>query len=44
MKWSFIPKGSTAPKYLVIKRGRGRAGHLQGPYLLERDPHALIEA
>ena len=31
IKWGFIPKGSTAPKYLVDQRRRGRAGHLQGP-------------
>jgi len=23
MKWSFIPKGSTAPKYLVINADEG---------------------
>ena len=30
VKWGFIPKGSTAPKYLVDQRRRGRAGDVQG--------------
>jgi NADH-quinone oxidoreductase subunit F len=43
MKWSFIPKGSTAPKYLVINADEGEPGTFKDRYLLERDPHALIE-
>ncbi len=43
VKWSFIPKGSTAPKYLVINADEGEPGTFKDRYLLERDPHALIE-
>jgi NADH-quinone oxidoreductase subunit F len=43
MKWSFIPKGSTDPKYLVINADEGEPGTFKDRYLLERDPHALIE-
>jgi NADH-quinone oxidoreductase subunit F len=43
MKWGFIPKGSTAPKYLVVNADEGEPGTFKDRYLLERDPHALIE-
>src|SRR3989304_2647090 len=43
MKWSFIPKGSTAPKSLVVNADEGEPGTFKDRYLLERDPHALIE-
>ena len=43
VKWGFIPKGSTAPKYLVINADEGEPGTFKDRYLMERDPHALIE-
>jgi len=43
MKWGFIPKGSTAPKYLVVNADEGEPGTFKDRYLLERDPHALVE-
>jgi len=43
VKWGFIPKGSTAPKYLVINADEGEPGTFKDRYLLERDPHALVE-
>jgi NADH-quinone oxidoreductase subunit F len=43
VKWSFIPKGSTAPKYLVINADEGEPGTFKDRYLMERDPHAMIE-
>ena len=43
MKWGFIPKGSTAPKYLVVNADEGEPGTFKDRYLLTRDPHALIE-
>jgi NADH-quinone oxidoreductase subunit F len=43
MKWSFIPKGHTGPVYLVINADEGEPGTFKDRYLLERDPHALIE-
>jgi NADH-quinone oxidoreductase subunit F len=42
-KWSFIPKGSAAPKYLVVNADEGEPGTFKDRYLLERDPHAVIE-
>ncbi|HEV8437333.1 MAG TPA: NADH-quinone oxidoreductase subunit NuoF [Methylomirabilota bacterium] len=42
-KWSFIPKDSPAPKYLVVNADEGEPGTFKDRYLLERDPHALIE-
>src|SRR5439155_18779840 len=43
MKWSFIPKNHTGPVYLVINADEGEPGTFKDRYLLERDPHALIE-
>ena len=43
MKWSFIPKAHTGPVYLVINADEGEPGTFKDRYLLERDPHALIE-
>jgi NADH-quinone oxidoreductase subunit F len=42
-KWSFIPKGHTGPVYLVVNADEGEPGTFKDRYLLERDPHALIE-
>ncbi len=42
-KWSFIPKDSTEPKYLVVNADEGEPGTFKDRYILERDPHALIE-
>jgi NADH-quinone oxidoreductase subunit F len=43
LKWSFIPKTHTGPVYLVINADEGEPGTFKDRYLLERDPHALIE-
>jgi NADH:ubiquinone oxidoreductase subunit F (NADH-binding) len=43
VKWGFIPKASTDPKYLVINADEGEPGTFKDRYLMERDPHALIE-
>ena len=43
VKWGFIPKGSTAPKYLVFNADEGEPGTFKDRYILEHDPHALIE-
>src|SRR5438093_8974922 len=42
-KWSFIPKNHAGPVYLVINADEGEPGTFKDRYLLERDPHALIE-
>jgi len=43
VKWGFIPKGHASPVYLVINADEGEPGTFKDRYLLERDPHALIE-
>ncbi|OLB97280.1 MAG: hypothetical protein AUH30_10480 [Candidatus Rokubacteria bacterium 13_1_40CM_68_15] len=43
MKWSFVPKNHTGPVYLVINADEGEPGTFKDRYLLERDPHALID-
>jgi NADH-quinone oxidoreductase subunit F len=42
-KWSFIPKAHAGPVYLVVNADEGEPGTFKDRYLLERDPHALIE-
>jgi NADH-quinone oxidoreductase subunit F len=42
-KWSFIPKASTKPRYLVVNADEGEPGTFKDRYILERDPHALLE-
>jgi NADH-quinone oxidoreductase subunit F len=42
-KWSFIPKDHAGPVYLVVNADEGEPGTFKDRYLLERDPHALIE-
>ena len=43
IKWSFIPKNHAGPVYLVINADEGEPGTFKDRYLLERDPHALVE-
>jgi len=43
VKWGFLPKGHPGPVYLVINADEGEPGTFKDRYLLERDPHALIE-
>jgi NADH-quinone oxidoreductase subunit F len=42
-KWSFIPKGSPKPRYLVVNADEGEPGTFKDRYILERDSHALLE-
>jgi NADH-quinone oxidoreductase subunit F len=42
-KWSFIPKASPKPRYLVVNADEGEPGTFKDRYILERDPHALVE-
>ena len=42
-KWSFVPKESAKPKYLVVNADEGEPGTFKDRYILERDPHALLE-
>ncbi|MGI8328447.1 NADH-quinone oxidoreductase subunit NuoF [Actinomadura scrupuli] len=43
MKWSFIPKGSTKPTYLVVNADESEPGTCKDIPLMMADPHALIE-
>jgi len=43
LKWSFIPKDNPKPKYLVVNADEGEPGTFKDKYILEQDPHALIE-
>jgi len=42
-KWSFVPKETTRPKYLIVNADEGEPGTFKDRYFLERDPHALLE-
>ena len=42
-KWSFIPKDSAKPTYLVVNADEGEPGTIKDRYLIERDPHRLLE-
>jgi len=42
-KWSFIPKNSEKPVYLVANADEGEPGTFKDRYIMERDPHALLE-
>jgi NADH-quinone oxidoreductase subunit F len=43
MKWSFLPKESDVPKYLVVNADEGEPGTFKDRYIMELDPHRLIE-
>jgi NADH-quinone oxidoreductase subunit F len=43
MKWSFVPKDSPKPKYVVCNADESEPGTFKDRYLMERDPHLVIE-
>ncbi len=43
VKWSFVPKESEKPKYLCVNADEGEPGTFKDRYIMELDPHALIE-
>ena len=43
MKWSFVPKDSPKPKYLICNADESEPGTFKDRVLIERDPHAVIE-
>ncbi|MDH4161214.1 MAG: NADH-quinone oxidoreductase subunit NuoF [Nitrospirota bacterium] len=45
MKWSFVPMGENAPKqkYFIVNADEMEPGAFKDRYLLEGDPHQLIE-
>lgn len=43
MKWSFVPKESPKPKYLVCNADESEPGTFKDRLLIEKDPHTIIE-
>ena len=43
MKWSFVPKDSPKTKFVVCNADESEPGSFKDRYLLEFDPHAVIE-
>lgn len=43
MKWSFVPKDLSVPKYLVCNCDESEPGTFKDRLLTEKDPHQLIE-
>ncbi len=43
MKWSFIPKDSPKPRYLICNADESEPGTCKDRVIMERDPHAMIE-
>jgi NADH-quinone oxidoreductase subunit F len=43
MKWSFVPRDSTKPKYIVVNADESEPGTCKDRLLIEYDPHQLIE-
>src|SRR6201997_42354 len=43
MKWSFVPRTSPKPKYIVINADESEPGTCKDRLLMENDPHQLIE-
>ncbi len=42
-KWQFLPKDGAKPVYLVVNADEGEPGTFKDRYILERDPHQMIE-
>src|SRR4029078_12049144 len=43
MKWSFVPKQSAKPKYILCNGDESEAGTCKDRMISEQDPHAVIE-
>src|SRR5262249_24492734 len=43
MKWSFVPRTSPKPKYIVVNGDESEPGRCKDRVLIENDPHQLIE-
>ncbi len=43
MKWSFVPKDSPKPKYLVVNADESEPGTFKDREIIEQDPHSLME-
>ena len=43
LKWTFMPKGTDKPKYLVCNADESEPGSFKDRLLMERGPHQLLE-
>ena len=43
LKWSFVPRASEKPKYLVVNADESEPGTCKDRLLIQHDPHQLIE-
>jgi NADH-quinone oxidoreductase subunit F len=43
MKWSFVAKNTGKPTYLVLNADESEPGTFKDRYLMERDPHLVLE-
>jgi NADH-quinone oxidoreductase subunit F len=43
MKWSFVPRTSPKPKYIVVNADESEPGTCKDRLLIEYDPHQMIE-
>jgi NADH-quinone oxidoreductase subunit F len=43
LKWSFVPKGTDRPRYLVCNADESEPGTFKDRELIEKNPHGLIE-
>lgn len=43
LKWTFVPKGDTGPKYLVCNNDEGEPGTFKDRYIIECNPHMIVE-
>jgi len=43
LKWGFVPKATDKPKYLCVNADEGEPGTFKDRYLLNHNPHLLIE-
>jgi len=43
VKWGFVPKDNPKPRYLCINADEGEPGTYKDRYLMDRDPHMLLE-
>lgn len=43
LKWSFVPKDSPKPTYLCVNADESEPGTFKDRYVIEQDPHSLLE-
>jgi len=43
VKWGFVPKDGDKPVFLVANADEGEPGTFKDRFIMERDPHALLE-